>query len=369
MPLPGQWTIEDILALTFIRGMRYGTVKGIIEGHGCLGEFLHSRQYGELAAKLSSTGIYGYEIDTLVSHACRQIDLCQKANCRIVSLWDKDYPLYLRDIVYPPVLLFTKGTLQKAESQCISIVGTRKCTLYGKLVAEQFTECFVRNSVPVVSGMAMGIDTACHNAAIKAKGITYAVIASGVDQINPSYAEKLASRIIDSGGAIISEYKCGVPAHPGHFPQRNRIISGISKATVVIEAGRRSGASITANFAFDQQRDVFAVPGNINSEKSMGCNRLIRESKAAIALSPDDVLADAGFAIKSSPDLQQNRELFFASEDEETVYNLITSEPVHIDEIAAQCTLEMSELLVILLKLEFNGGIRQLPGKYYIKQM
>lgn len=368
MAIHANWTLKDLMILSLVKGLKYGTIKSIIESYSSLVSFIDSREFNEITKKLSERGLFDSTIDLLSDEADRQLELCEKAECRLVSFWDSDYPYYLKDIVFPPNILFTKGVLQKPDSLCISIVGTRKCTLYGKLTAERFTEHFVQYSIPIVSGLAMGIDTVCHNAAINAHGITYAVIASGVDQINPSYAEKLSDRIVESGGAIISEYKCGTVAHPGYFPQRNRIISGISKATVVVEAGSRSGASITANFAFDQQRDVFAVPGNISSDKSIGCNKLIRDSKAAIAMSPEDVLVEAGYISNDNRQIAQKRDLYFSSTAEETVYNIITDEPRHIDEIATDCSIEVSELLVILLKLEFSSAIRQLPGKYYIKQ-
>jgi DNA processing protein len=214
----------------------------------------------------------------------------------------------------------------------------------------------------------MGIDTICHKAAIRAGGITYAVIASGIDCINPGYAKELADKIVDSGGAIISEYKCGTTALPGYFPQRNRIISGLSKATIVVEAPKKSGALITANFAFDQQRDVYAIPGNINSEKSAGCNLLIKISKASIALSPEQVCEDMGLNENERDNLfQENIDIQFSNKNEEAVFSKLTYEPLHIDALAADCSLDISNLLVSLLNLELKGFVRQLPGKYYIR--
>jgi len=173
--------------------------------------------------------------------------------------------------------------------------------------------------------------------------------------------------MIAKGGAIITEYRCGTKSLQGYFPQRNRIISGLSKATIVIESAKKGGALITANFAFDQNRELYAVPGNINSERSKGTNLLIKNLKAQPAISPKFILEDLGILSIDKVHKKQNKKLVFKNINQELVYNSIDSQPIHIDEIVQTINIDISELLVILLELEFDGFIKQLPGKYYIK--
>ena len=201
---------------------------------------------------------------------------------------------------------------------------------------------------------------------MKSGGITYAVIACGIDSISPSYTERNAQKIVESGGAIISEYRCGVKATPAYFPQRNRIISGISKAVIIVESGEKGGALITAEFAFAQQKEVFAIPGNITSDKSQGTNLLIKNQIASIALSPESVFEDLGFS-HNLLSVRESLNHSFSTKSEESSYNSLTFEPKHIDAIAEDSGLEVSDLLVALLGLEFKGLIKQLPGNHYIK--
>ncbi|MFW5662417.1 MAG: DNA-processing protein DprA, partial [Bacteroidota bacterium] len=221
------------------------------------------------------------------------------------------------------------------------------------------------NGIVVVSGLAYGIDTTSHMAVVKAGGTTYAVIACGQDRISPQSSQKNADKIIEAGGAIVSEYRFGVPARPGYFPQRNRIISGMSDACLVVESGSRGGSLITAKFAFDQERDVFAIPGNISSQKSEGTNTLIKTNIAMPALTPGGVLEDLGIDFEKL-DFSEMK-IKFDSSEEEMLYNKLSFEPVHIDTLADNTKLDISVILVRLLDLEFKGLARQLPGKYYIK--
>jgi DNA processing protein len=257
--------------------------------------------------------------------------------------------------------------LQANDSKSISIVGTRAATTYGKLATEKFVEQFVRYNLVIVSGLARGIDTKVHIETIKNKGITYAIVASGLDCIKPAISNKNAEKIVESGGAIISEYPCGTKALPGYFPQRNRIISGISVATLVIESADKGGSLITAKFAFDQGRDVFAVPGNIFSEKSAGTNSLIAANIAAIAKSPDYVITELGIADGREIEMFKKEKEQTLEKDEKSIIDLLNHEPRHIDDIADKADADINTVLVTLLKLEFKGLITQLPGKYYIK--
>lgn len=298
--------------------------------------------------------------------ADNQLEICEKNNIQMVTLFDDKYPALLKQISQPPMILFYKGELQNGDSTAIAIVGTRACTTYGRLVAENYATHFARNNIIVVSGLAFGIDSYSHIAAIKASGITYAVIAGGIDTFAQPDQLKKAEKIIDTGGALISHFHCGVFSLPPLFLQRNRIISGISTATVVIESAQRGGSLNTARFAGDESRDVFAVPGAITSERSRGTNELIKKGGAIITLKPDDVLEHLGL-IQTSLSLSE-KQPNLKSKEEKLVWDAVSMEPIHIDDLADKTELEISKLLVVLLEMEFSGLLRQLPGKNYIRE-
>jgi len=365
MALPGKWTSYDILLLSSIKGLNFPIIKDIVNSHSSLHDLENSFNTNLFLSKFNQEEMFTGTLALAKEKADEQAEICEKSGYSIISFWGDEYPELLRDIQYPPLLLFVRGNLDRSDAISVSIVGTRKCTHYGKLITEKYASYFAENGIIVTSGLAYGIDTMAHQSTMKAKGKTYAVIASGVDCINPADSEKNAKMIVDSGGAIISEYKCGTQALIPYFPQRNRIISGISRATVIVESGEKGGALITARFAFDQQREVFAVPGNINSLRSEGTNYLIRKNVAQITLMPEDVLSEIGITTSSSSRISQQK-LFLSPEDQE-LFDLIDSEPIHIDELAFKANIETSTVLVKLLDWEFKNVVRQLPGKYYIK--
>ena len=255
---------------------------------------------------------------------------------QIITLWDDIYPTLLKTIDNPPILLYIKGALQSKDAYSISIVGTRRCSTYGRICAENFVKTLTAHNIIITSGLAYGIDSVAHKETVKNKGITYAVLASGIDKIQSEVSQKLSEEIVSNGGAIISEYRCGTTSRPGYFPQRNRIISGISKATLVIESAKKGGSLITARFAQEQGREVFAIPGAIGSEKSAGCNWLIHNNTATLALSPQNMLIDLGIV---SPETEKEYnsdtiELKFNSTEEKEVYLAISSEPQSVDLLA-----------------------------------
>jgi len=371
MSYPGNWNLEDILTFSYIKGVNSSLLRKAVENFNDIQELTESGD------KLFADKINQYEIFNDVNssvwasareEAKRQIGFANYNNCSIVTLWDENYPELLKDIVLPPIILYVKGKLQSKGSISISMVGTRKCTQYGRLTAESFAEYFANHGIIVTSGLAYGIDTISHLSAINKKGISYAIVASGIDMINPEESIRNSNKIVDSGGAIVSEYKFGTSTQIGYFPQRNRIISGISIATIIIECGIKSGALITAKFALDQQREVFAVPGRIDSEKSKGTNLLIKNNSAAPALSPELVLIDLGLAKSESMLINGNKPNMKLNVIEQIIYDLLSNEPLHIDEIASSTEYEINEILVAMLDMEFRDIIRQLPGKYYIRK-
>lgn len=360
------WPTDEVLALTISRIAPQPKLKSVIDNFQNFEHFLAFIVENERAQLLPDfVGSYEKLIFSR-KEVESQIFKAESFGARIVSFWDEDYPKLLKEIHYPPLIIFVKGNLS-SNSFSISMVGTRKNTTYGKLVAENFAQCFAKNGLIVTSGLAYGIDTISHLASIEAKGITYGILACGLDCVTSSITRSLIEKIIENNGAVITEYKFGVKALPSYFPQRNRIISGISIATVVVESDIKGGALITARFAFDQNREVFAIPGNINSPKSRGSNYLIKNNIAKIATSPEEVLFELGILkekLAFEDDLNG-----FSSEDpvEIKIYEAIANEPKHVDVISEQINVDISDLLYHLLNLEFKGFVRQLPGKYYMR--
>jgi DNA processing protein len=283
----------------------------------------------------------------------------EEKNISIITFNCEQYPESLRHIDYPPPLLYVKGSLQA----CIgyAIVGTRNPTPYGQRVVEHYVEEFSRYGICIISGLAQGIDTIAHRTTLQTNGITYAVIASGHEMISPKSAKILSDEIIKSGGAIISEYSMNVKAKPPFFPRRNRIISGLSSAVLVIESGKSGGSMITAQFAFDQNRDLYVVPGSIFSQMSEGNHLLLMQQKAMLTQAPHDMLPQ----IKN-----QDRIPMKCSEcdsNEHAILQVLGAEPMHIDEIISLTSFSMSIVLSTLLVLECRQFIRQLTGMNFIR--
>lgn len=298
----------------------------------------------------------------------QQVDKANQLNVEIISFWDKRYPENLKKIYDPPAFIFVKGDLTEADRFAIGIVGTRLASSYGKVTAEKFSKELAQKGLTIVSGMARGIDTISHWAAVQSGGRTFAVLGSGLDKIYPAENNKLAEIIINQG-ALISEFYLGTGPDAVNFPRRNRIIAGLSLGTVVIEAGIRSGALLTANYALEQNREIFAVPGNINSPKSSGTNQLIKEG-AKLTTSVDDILTELGPQLKYflSKEKEDTREkMADLSGDERKMLEVLTNEPIHIDQLSQRMGKSTAETLSLLLPLEFKDLVKQLQGKMFIK--
>ncbi|MCD6401209.1 MAG: DNA-processing protein DprA [Anaerolineales bacterium] len=275
---------------------------------------------------------------------------------------DEDYPQRLKEIPNTPPLLYLKGSLKTEDDWSVAIVGTRRITAYGREVTAQIASTLAHSGVTIVSGLARGIDAVAHTAALDAGGRTIAVLGCGVDIIYPPENRRLAERIIENG-AILSDYPPGTPPEANNFPPRNRIISGISRAVIVVEAGRKSGALITARFAADQGKDVFAVPGNIFAPQSRGTNHLIQQGAHPL-LDPKDVMEVLDMTMVNE---QRNvRIVLPASATEAQLYQLLDFEPMHIDEITVKTALPIGEVSSTLALMELKGMVRQVGGMRYV---
>ncbi len=284
---------------------------------------------------------------------------------RKITMDDAEYPKNLRNIHTPPKKLYVNGTLLEQDEIAIAIVGSRRASIYGLETAEKLGFDLAARGVTVVSGMAIGIDSASHKGALKAKGRTIAVMGSGHNCIYPPQNKKLYEEIAATG-AVITEFEENVAPLPQHFPARNRIISGLSLGIVVVEAARNSGALITANFAAEQGRTVFAVPGKVSSSTSSGTNELIKDG-ASLIQSADDILQELSIAhIEPAPG--EKRCALDLTDDERKIYKNLSDEPVYIDEILENSGLEHAKVSKVLLGLELKKLIVQLPGKQFVRK-
>jgi DNA processing protein len=355
---------NEIIALSLNRDISNKEIINLAQNFESIDHILSSKQGKQFKLKFDKGNLFDFKNEYL-DKAEKQVELAEKNASRIITINDKDYPALLKNIADPPVVLYVKGTLYEEDTVSISVVGTRKATTYGRLVVEKFVSQFVENNVIITSGLAYGIDSFAHDQTIKNNGITYAVLANGLDKINTDRARKLASKIIENRGCLISSYPFGTAALPPFFISRNRIISGISKATIVVESDMKGGSLWTAKFTLDQNRDLFAVPGNIFESKSKGTNSLIERDMAIPALSAEQILTHIGFSkISQSANTQV---LSFDNENEKKIFEFLSFEPVRIDDIANQTKIPIAEVNINLLTLEFKSLIRQLPGNLFIK--
>jgi DNA processing protein len=294
-----------------------------------------------------------------------QIELLHKANARMITFWDKEYPQALKNIYDPPAALFVRGSLVNDDERSVAVVGTRSPGAYGKLITEKLSRELAQNNITVISGLARGVDTIAHRASLSGGGRTIAVLGSGVDVIYPDENSSLAESIMEKG-ALLSEFPMGSKPDAPHFPRRNRLISGIGKGVIVVEAGLKSGALITAHFAADQGREVFAVPGNINNPKSHGCNSLIQQG-AKLICSIQDVLDELQFSFSGDNSAKNRLPDVSLSEAEKKLLDILTTEPLHIDRIAKAVGWPTYNALAVLLSLELKNLIRQIPGKNFVR--
>ncbi|MEX1139274.1 MAG: DNA-processing protein DprA [Bacteroidota bacterium] len=298
------------------------------------------------------------------SFAERQLSALNKLGARIVTMWDTEFPALLKKIYDPPPLLYILGTFSETDAGAVAIVGTRKPSPYGNRITEVLTEHLVARGITVVSGLARGIDTMAHSAALKACGRTIAVIGSGLDVPYPPENRGLMERI-QRKAVVVSEFPFGTQPEASNFPRRNRIISGLSLGTIVVESDQDGGAMITASTALDQNREVFAVPGMITEKRSVGPHTLIRDGRAKLVHSVEDILVELPMKFQGASAQKQERSLPPLTLFETKVLECLGHEPLHIDLIADTTGLTTPDGLVALLSLEFKGLVRQLPGKYF----
>lgn len=305
------------------------------------------------------------------SQAAREeFERCEAAGVQIMLRGDSGYPAMLGEIIDPPTVFYVRGELKPEDQLAVAIVGSRRCTTYGKRIAARLGSALANAGLTIVSGLARGIDAAAHRGALEAGGRTIAVMATGHGSIYPPEHKDLANEI-SASGAVVTEMPFGQAPLPGLFPQRNRIISGLSLGSILIEAAKSSGALHTARHAYEQGREVMAVPGAIDNLANEGCHHLIRDG-ATLIRHADDVLEALGPLVKPVKDAASGLEVrtpqeLSLTDQERQVLEQVTTEPKHIDEVIRDCPLEASRTLSTLTVLEMKRLVRRQPGGYMVR--
>lgn len=286
-----------------------------------------------------------------------------RVGARLVTLADEEYPALLRQIAEAPAVMYVRGTLEPADAQALSIVGTRKATAYGREAAHELARQLARDGITVVSGLAHGIDTAAHTGALAGGGRTLAVLGCGIDRVYPADNHALAEAITRQG-ALLSEFPIGTPPDGRNFPRRNRVISGLALGVLVVEAPENSGALITAAVAADQGREVFAVPGNIFNPSGRGSNRLIQDG-AKLVMGVDDILLELNLALRNVQTQAATERIAPASMTEARLLENLSADPVHVDDLARLCDLPIATVTSTLVILELKGLARMVGPMQY----
>ncbi|MFT5082511.1 MAG: DNA processing protein [Lentisphaeria bacterium] len=298
----------------------------------------------------------------------RTIDWCAKHQVTLLDVTHADYPKLLRNIRRPPPILYVRGNVQCLSLPQIAVVGSRNSSPGGRTNATIFCSALASSGFTITSGLALGIDAAAHKAAITAKGTTVAVIGTGIDQSYPMRNVSLAAEIVAEGGAIVSEFPLGTSPMPANFPQRNRIISGLSCGTLVVEAALKSGSLITAKYALEQNREVFAIPGSIHNPKSRGCHALIKQGAKLVETAEDIAEELAGMVSFHSQELGENKKrvqaVDFLSETDKTLLNKIDYEAAPLEVLVERSELSISEVIGALISLELQNLIVSQTGGY-----
>ncbi len=363
-------TLRDMLRLMLAPGIGAVRVRRMIQAFGGPEAALNAG-FEELRRV---PGLNGPELEYMARKQWNdravemQLERIGTSGAQAVFYWEENYPAYLSQIYDPPPMLFALGDLACMNRPCLAVVGTRTPSLYGRETARNLAGGIALAGYTVVSGLARGIDSEAHQAALDNGGVTVAVLGSGVDMIYPPENVGIVGRMLEQGSAVVSEYLMGTPPDSKNFPRRNRIISGLSRGVLVVEAGVRSGALITAEYALDQGRDVFAVPGDVARGLSHGTNRLIQQG-ARLVQSVDDILEELGDSSLAARSIGIQPGLPGLgpglSQEERRVFDCLDHQPVHVDEISGRSGLEVPQLLGLLLQLQMKRLVREHPGKLF----
>lgn len=374
--------MKDWIALNMTPGVGPRAATKLLERFGSPSSVFAARRQELESLRLKPETIESLMKREFHDKAAAEYESVKKLGGDVLILDDGSYPAMLRQIDDPPITLYVRGDWQACfELPGVAVIGSRSCSTYGINSAEMLSRDLASHGICIISGLARGIDTAAHRGAIAGGGRTVAVVGTGLDSIYPKENAKLVLDIIESGGAVITQFPLGTPPLPENFPYRNRIISGLSYGVLVVEASERSGSLITARLAAEQNREVLAVPGNITSGRSYGTNylikagaKLVQQWQDVVAELPTDISAailppkpeKQGKRIAEQPELEPAD----MSADERKIWRLLNADtPVHIDNLLDQSGLAFGALNSALVALDIRDVIRVLPGKFYAKRL
>ena len=352
------------LGFNYVSGIGPAKIQALLGAFGSL-----ERAWRATESQLRDIGFDSRAIQSL-DEARRTFDLDQyvqlvEASQVGVLTWEsQEYPDLLREIPAAPPLLFVRGGYEPVDRWAVAVVGTRRLSAYGRQVTRDLVAGLVQNGITIVSGLARGIDAVAHRTAVEEGGRTIAVMASGIDKIYPPEHRDLAHAIVDGHGALVSDYPFGAEPESTHFPARNRLISGLSLGVLVVEAGEKSGALITAQYALEQNRDVFAVPGNIHSPVSIGPNRLIQQG-GKLVTRVEDILEELN--LKMAVDQQVAKAVLPETAEEAALIAQLSTQPLHVDELGRLTGMPSSLISSTLTIMELKGMVQQVGGMQYVR--
>ena len=360
---------DGCIALNLLPGIGYSRFRLLTEWFGAPGQvFNHSvEEYSKLHGFGSQLSERIADFDPEASLAA-ELELAERGGVDIITLFDSRYPAVLRELAAPPLCLYVRGTLPEFPRKCVSIVGTRRMSAYGARMSERIAADAAAMGYTVVSGLAMGVDTVAHRAVLNAKGTTVAVVGAGLAHVHPRENIPLAREIVENGGAVISEFPISLPPARQNFPRRNRIVAGLCEATIVTEASLDSGALITARLALENNRDLFALPGNVDNPAARGCNALIREGATLIERFEDvAVMLERGLTLPPVQSSSSTSDPVCSDMDDFTrkIWDLLGEGEYGFDELQNALESETGELLTALMKLELKMLIELTPEQRY----
>ncbi len=344
------------LGFNLVKGIGPAKIQSLLDYYGSLSNAWHATEFELQKLGFDKRTIQSFKSSKDKLNLEQALDHVYQSGVSLITWESPEYPTYLKEIPHAPPLLYVRGALQELDQWAVAIVGTRKATAYGKQVTKDLVTELVKQNITIVSGLARGIDAVAHETAVNLNGRTIGVLGSGVDAIYPAEHRNLAQAIASGHGAIISEYGLGVKPEAKNFPPRNRVISGLSLGVVVIEAGERSGALITTNFALEQGREVFAVPGSIKSPLSRGPNRLIQQG-AKLVTKVEDILEELNLSVTVAQTAVQMA--LPDSTEEMQLYKQLANEPMHIDDLCRSTGMAANVVSSTLTLMELKGIVQR----------
>ena len=352
------------LGFNYVSGIGPAKIQALLGYYGSL-----ERAWNATAQQLREIGLDIRAIQSFndvrqtfdLDRYARQVEV---SGAQVVTLESPGYPDLLREIPAAPPLLFYRGQFEPIDRWAVAVVGTRRLTAYGRQVTRDLVSGLVRNGITIVSGLARGIDAVAHRTALEEGGRTIAVMASGIDKVYPPEHRDMAREIVGGHGVIVSDYPFGAEPESNHFPARNRLISGLSLGVVVVEAGEKSGALITSRFALEQNREVFAVPGNIHSPVSVGTNRLIQQGGKLVSR-VEDILEELN--LRMAADQAVAKVVLPETAEEAALISQLSSQPLHVDELGRLTGMPISLISSTLTLMELKGMVQQVGGMNFVR--